>query len=244
MGREVCSVLWSGSSSKPTMSVSFPAPGGVILFDLDDTLILATDMTRAMPIFKTHTGYATVVKIGEGKGAVSMFVAIRPFALASIVMLLNAGYKVGFWSAGSPLYVAAIVRRLIDAVRLLQAKKTRAQSMMDFRPFEPIAVIALDQQRLQWVRVISEERDMGQMELEPLVSCPARDITKYMHLVKPNHPNLKEHKSIILIDNLPQDTKFTHQIQAFEPPQNASSPHAPLDKTLLTLSRTIIRALA
>jgi hypothetical protein len=228
------------------MSVSFPAPGGVILFDLDDTLILATDMARAMPIFKTHTGYATIVKVGEGKGAVSMFVAIRPFALASIVMLLNAGYKVGFWSAGSPSYVSAIVRRLIDAVRLLQAKKTRVQSMMEFKPFEPVAVIALDQQRLKWVRLLSEENDLPRMEVETLVPCPSRDITKYMHLIQSTHPNLSTYseRAILLIDNLPQDIKFTHQVQAFEPPQSASGTEAPLDKTLLTLSRTIVKSIA
>lgn len=207
---------------------------GVVLFDLDDTLILATDLKKAVPIFQTHTGYATVINVGSMR----MFVAIRPFAIASIVMLLNAGFKVGFWSAGSPPYVAAIVSRLVDAVRLMQAKKSKARNMLSFEPFTPIAVISLDHSTLDWVHhPILEEG--GKAASVPLhASVPENDITKYMNRVASKHPALSSYvadRNIILVDNLPQDTEFTHQLKPFTTTEER------LDKTLLDLSRKLAR---
>ena len=89
---------------------------GVVLFDLDDTLVVTTEVTRSEPLVSTHRGYATVIQLGEA----SCFVAVRAFALASIALLHEAGLRVGFWSAGSPAYVSAVAERLIDAVRQMQ----------------------------------------------------------------------------------------------------------------------------
>lgn len=209
---------------------------GVVLFDLDDTLILATDLKKAVPIFQTHTGYATVVKVGSMR----MFVAIRPFAIASIVILLNAGYQVGFWSAGSPPYVQAIVSRLVDAVRLMQAKKSKARNMLSFKPFTPIAVISLDHDSLQWVRHPGSEQG-GEGEARVLImTITDADITKYMGRVASRHPSLAHYvaeKNIVLIDNLQQDAGFTHQVEPFVGRTKDNG----LDKTLLELSRTLAR---
>jgi hypothetical protein len=216
---------------------------GVVLFDLDDTLILATDLKKAVPIFQTHTGYATVVKVGTMR----MFVAIRPFAIASIVILLNAGYQVGFWSAGSPPYVQAIVSRLVDAVRLMQAKKSKARNMLSFKPFTPIAVMSLDHGSLQWVRHPGSEQGVGgeakpgqPSPLQVIMTVTDADITKYMDRVASQHPALARYvaeKNIVLIDNLPQDASFTHTVAPFV----GKSKDNTLDKTLLELSRTLAR---
>jgi hypothetical protein len=208
----------------------------VVLFDLDDTLILATDLKKAVPIFQTHTGYATVIKVGSSH---RLFVAIRPFAIASIVMLLKEGYKVGFWSAGSPPYVAAIVQRLVDAVRLMQAKKSKARNMLSFNPFTPLAVISLDHETLNWVRHPAMEEAAAEQAqaMEVLYKVDDSNITKYMARIADKHPALKPHfPNIILVDNLPQDPEHTYHIAEFTHIPKGSTP----DKTLLNFARQVI----
>ena len=219
--------------------VKVPSVGGVILFDLDDTLVVASEVSRTQPIFATYPGYATIAHVG----GTSMFVAIRPFALASILMFLRHGYQVGFWSAGSPLYVSAIAERLIDAVRLMQSRKK------DPHPFRPIAVVALDQQNLQWIRneTLESKRSASHVGLPKLsVLCkapniPGQGIVKQMPVITRHHPHLNRFASnIVLLDNLKHDMAFTLQVPEFAI-GSSNPPTAALDKTLLTITRFIMR---
>lgn len=232
---------------KMKTGVNIPsAPGGVILFDLDDTLVVATEVSKSHPVFATYPGYATVVQVGS----VSMFVAIRPFALASIMMFLRHGFKVGFWSAGSPLYVSAIVERLVDAVRLMQSRRKESGESSSASRFRPLTVIALDQQNMLWIRNETLEKSTASTTSLPKLSvlCSA-SVVSGQGIVKEVQPMLKSHPhlrpgsakpNIVLLDNLRHDMTFTFQVPEFVVTRPAPYTSV-LDKTLLNVTRFIIR---
>jgi hypothetical protein len=243
------------------------ARGSAILFDLDDTLVVATEVSRASPVFQSHAGYATVVQAGNA----SLFVAVRPFTLAALASLANAGLRVGFWSAGSPLYVSAIVERLVDAVRhmqiLKQAKRSStAKTKQPISLFTPVAVVALDQQNMNWVRDnyiegVSKSARSGRYR----VIMPARvdaalgTVIKEPGLLAPEHPHLSDSgQRILLVDNLRHDPDYTLHVKDFvpgAPPRGSGyggggsrrtptmSPRATdMDRVLLDVARSILGA--
>jgi hypothetical protein len=209
------------------------APGSLLLFDLDDTLVVATEITRAQPLVQSHAGYATVVSFGGA--AATFFVAVRPLALASVVALLDRGFRVGFWSAGTPEYVRAIVQRLVDGVRHMQmVKRFRQDPSADpglavADAFVPAAVIALDQARMTWVRDAAAEAGPAEAvaagharRFAPI--APARidaalgTVIKEPGKLAPLHPALaRASPHILLVDNLRHDPLWTLQVRHFVP---------------------------
>lgn len=210
---------------------------GVILFDLDDTLVCSTPVTSQRPVIMTFNGYGTVVHVG----GVDHFVAIRPFALSSITLLHEAGFRVGFWSAGSPLYVSQIVARLIAGIRYMQTLRNNKRSAPQ-TPFTPVAVISLDHASGCWYRDMYLE---GLASAGTPYSCiskkafmPNAPITKFMKDVAKGHEQLAPAllaQNIVLIDNLPHDPTFTIHFKAFVPSPNNSN-----DKSLLLLTKHLI----
>lgn len=223
------------------------APGSLILFDLDDTLVVATEITRAQPLVQSHAGYATVVSFGctgagvdaagnppaRRRGPSTFFVAVRPLALASIVGLLDEGFRVGFWSAGTPEYVAAIAQRLVDGVRHMQiVKRLRRDPSLDPKlaiadAFVPAAVIALDQARMKWVRDLVMEAGRDEATSMPgrfapigsaRVDASLGTVIKEPGRLAPAHPVLsRAAPHIILVDNLRHDPSWTLQVRHFVP---------------------------
>jgi hypothetical protein len=222
-------------------SLPKPSSRGVILFDLDDTLICSTPVTPQRPVIMTFTGYGTVVHVG----GVDHFVAIRPFALSSLTLLHEAGFKVGFWSAGSPPYVSQIVARLIAGIRYMQTLRKRTQTQDRFVAFTPVAVISLDHASGCWYRDVTLESGGGGGAGAAQYKClsrkaflPGTPIIKYMKDVARHHENLATalaEQNIVLIDNLAHDPTFTIHFKAFVPSQ-----HNHQDKSLLLLTKHLI----
>jgi len=234
------------------------ARGGVVLFDLDDTLVVSTEASRASPIFHSHAGYATVVHAAGS----TLFVAVRPFALAAIASLCAAGFRVGFWSAGTPSYVSAIAERLIDAVRhmqLLKHSKRKARGQPPAALFVPVAVVALDQANLRWMRDMHlESGEFLAGRAAPAgpryrVLLPARNdrglgtIIKQPGKLAPRHPHLADAgASILLIDNLRHDEAWTLEVPDFVPGTAGVPATMPvsaqpgLDRVLIDVARAII----
>jgi hypothetical protein len=238
-GRKQAGLIVRSPAASMALLAAFPrallsrrrvAPGSLLLFDLDDTLVVATEITRAQPLVQSHSGYATVVTVGPM--ASSFFVAVRPLALASFVALLEHGFRIGFWSAGTPSYVRAIVQRLVDGVRHLQlVKRLRRdpglkaeQAIADV--FVPAAVISLDQARMMWMRDAAMEQtpsdEHGAAAPTPL--APARFDAALKNVIKepgklaPLHPALaRAAPHILLVDNLRHDPLWTLQVLHFVP---------------------------
>jgi hypothetical protein len=229
---------------------------GVVLFDLDDTLVVATEVTRTNPVVQSHAGYATVVMVG----AAHLFVAVRPFTLAALASLVNAGVRVGFWSAGSPAYVSALAERLIDAIRHMQVLKQAKRPTPERAPpplFTPITVISLDQENMRWMRdVRMEAAEGGAAAAAPSaryrVLGPARvdpglgTIIKMPGEMSRVHPALRSAEPyMFLVDNLRHDPEYTLQVKEFVP---GSRPRGPgyggtsteEDRVLLDLAREIL----
>jgi hypothetical protein len=212
-------------------------PGGVVLFDLDDTLVVATELTRSEPLVRTHRGYATVVQVGH----LSCFVAVRAFALASLALLHEAGMRVGFWSAGSPPYVSAVAERLTDAVRQMQWLRYQRRSAPADppEPFVPAAVMALDQQAMLWVRDTVLEAPPGPPPPAPArryrALAPAPLAVKRAAVVCARHPRLAAAlPHVLLVDNLPHDAEYTWHVADFRPENE--------DRDLMHIARRILRA--
>lgn len=222
-------------------------PGSVVLFDLDDTLVVATELTRSEPLVRTHRGYATVIQVGP----VSCFVAVRAFALASIALLHEAGMRVGFWSAGSPLYVSAVVERLADAVRQMQRLRHERRGGPAHPPelFVPAAVMALDQQAMVWVRDTVLEMPPMRMPYAAAAApfaagpryrqlAPAPLAIKHTPVACSRHPRLAAAlPHILLVDNLPHDADFTWHVDDFRPEREGGE-----DRALMHIARKILRA--
>lgn len=215
---------------------------GVILFDLDDTLVSATPVTPQRPIIMTFNGYGTVVRVG----GVDHFVAIRPFALSSITLLHEAGFRVGFWSAGSPPYVSQIVSRLIAGIRYMQTLRKREQQPGNapptpLIPFIPVAVISLDHSSGCWYRDLHLEGRTSANQYQCLSKkgfVPNTPIIKYMNDVAKAHNQLAPAlaaQNIVLIDNLPHDPEFTIHFEDFVPAKGGDQ-----DKSLLLLTKHLI----
>lgn len=232
--------------SSPSVAALLAArvrPGGVVLFDLDDTLVVATELTRSEPLVRTHRGYATVIQVGP----VSCFVAVRAFTLASIALLHEAGMRVGFWSAGSPLYVSAVAERLVDAVRQMQwlrhQRRASAAGGGAGAPepalFVPAAVMALDQQAMVWVRDAALEGEVHPGgahhpfgRYRTLGAAPLA--IKHVPAVCARHPRLASAlPHILLIDNLPHDPEYTWHVADFRPERE--------DRELMHIARKILR---
>jgi hypothetical protein len=257
----------SGSSSPASAFPSRFRPrisrGGVILFDLDDTLIVATEVTRANPVVQSHAGYATVVMAGSSH----LFVAVRPFTLAALASLVNAGVRVGFWSAGSPLYVSALAERLVDAIRHMQVLKQARRSTPDSSRappplFTPLTVISLDQENMRWVRDVRMEAGKdgagagagagASSSSRYRVLGPARvdaglgTIIKMPGEMSKLHPALRAAEpSLFLVDNLRHDPEYTLQVKEFVPGSRPRGPgyggtSAAEDRVLLDLAREIL----
>jgi hypothetical protein len=214
-------------------------PGSVVLFDLDDTLVVATEVTRSEPLVRTHRGYATVIQVGP----VSCFVAVRAFTLASIALLHEAGMRVGFWSAGSPLYVSAVAERLVDAVRQMQLLRHARRGGPGPNLFAPAAVMALDQQAMVWVHDVGLERGavagagdaayLAPRRYRQLASAPLA--LKHVPSVCRHHPSLAPSlPHILLIDNLPHDPAHTWHVADFLPERE--------DRDLMHIARRILKA--
>lgn len=209
---------------------------GVILFDLDDTLVCATPITNQRPVIMTFNGYGTVVHVA----GVDHFVAIRPFALSSITLLHEAGFRVGFWSAGSPQYVTQIVSRLVSGIRYMQTLRRRPSNSSS-APFTPVAVISLDHGSGCWYRDLHLEGRARATEyrcVNPKGFAPKSQIIKYMEDVAKYHDQLAPAlaaQNIVLIDNLPHDPAFTIHFQDFVPSQSSTQ-----DKSLLLLTKHLI----
>jgi hypothetical protein len=232
--------------------------GGVVLFDLDDTLVVSTEASRASPIFHSHAGYATVIHAAGS----TMFVAVRPFALAAIASLCAAGFRVGFWSAGTPPYVSAIAERIVDAVRhmqLLKRSKLKARGRPASALFVPVAVVALDQSNLRWMRDTHLESaaalDGGAAPPGPRhrVLLPARNdralgtVIKQPGRLAPRHPHLADAgPHVLLVDNLRHDPEWTLEVPDFVPggeageAGEAGDAAAPSDRVLIDVARALI----
>lgn len=110
----------------------------LVLLDLDDTLVF-TD-TMSSPVVPSHEGFVMVTQMGgDARHPVHALTYVRPFALTLMHTLHRLGYAVGVWSAGSPPYVADIVRAL------------EAAAKSEGKAVPLVTVIALD--GTQWVRV-------------------------------------------------------------------------------------------
>jgi hypothetical protein len=223
--------------------------GGVVLFDLDDTLVVSTEASRASPIFHSHAGYATVVHAAGS----ALFVAVRPFALAAIAALLAAGLRVGFWSAGTPPYVSAIAERLIDAVRHMQLLKLAKRKARGQPPpaalFVPVVVIALDQANLRWMRDTHLESAavLAGKAAPPgaryqLLAAARNDralgtVIKQPGRLAPKHPHLANAgERLLLVDNLRHDPEWTLEVPDFVPGAQ------PSDRVLMDVARAIMAA--
>lgn len=237
-----------GKGDREAIADSFPPvllsqrrvrPGSLVLFDLDDTLIVATEVSRSQPLVQSHSGYATVVHISAGLGRPTsdFFVAVRPLALASIVTLLDAGFRVGFWSAGTPSYVRAIVQRLMDGVRHMQiVKRYRRQPGLEPSEavrnlFTPTAVIALDQSSMVWTRDVQMEAGLvgdafgsGVAALSPArIDASLGTAIKETGKLAPLHAALaRAAPHILLVDNLAHDPSWTLQVRHFVPGREPS----------------------
>jgi hypothetical protein len=256
---EAASRSAAGAGAFPARLAQRVATGSTVLFDLDDTLVVATEASRAQPLFHSHSGYATVVHAAGS----TMFVAVRPFTLAAIASLCAAGFRVGFWSAGTPPYVSAIAERLIDAVRHMQvlkhAKRSSRRAPGSPAPappqlFVPVAVVALDQQNLRWMRdtYLESERALSgggnpagaryRTLLPGRVDAGLGTVIKEPGKLAPRHPNLASAgPRVLLVDNLRHDPDWTLEVRDFLPGgPGASGRTEALDRVLIDVARAIL----
>lgn len=242
-------ILPAASSPRSALLNARISKGSVILFDLDDTLIVSASPDSPPAAFASHTGYATVV---DARGA-KLLVAVRPFTLAAIATLTEAGFVVGFWSAGSPSYVTAIVERLVAAVRHMQViKRARkggvvAGEDMAVNLFQPAAVIALDHSSGVWVRDLVLER-LGTetasrsryLAVAPALFLPTQGIVKDPARIAALHPRLQANgERLLLIDNLTHDPNYTLRVEDFVPGKQETTGSG-MDRVLLDVSREIM----
>lgn len=191
------------------MSSPKSTPRGLVLFDLDDTLIHSSVINASAPVLATYPGFATVISFD---GKTHMFVAVRPFALTLICALHRAGWGVGFWSAGSPPYVRAIVERLV------QAAVAGVHGVHATPTFRPLVVVALDHDRNTWVRVQCGGKRRTTTDLYAATMGHSQGaVVKEVAKLRQHHSLVRPFAHVILIDNLPHDVTNTIRLPAFDP---------------------------